>query len=83
MREIGKLLLELLSYLEEHNGGSCVCDVLDRMYLGGYISFSELDILYSYVLDNIDEEVVDTAILSENPQIFINEIKKKIRALQG
>lgn len=83
MVETKELLLKLLSYLEEENGRRCICDVLDRMYLSGYIRFEDIDKLHQYISEHIPVEVVDSAILSENSEIFTYHLRKEIKALQG
>lgn len=78
-----ELLLKLLGYLEKENGRSCICDVLDRMYLSRYIRFEDIDKLHQYISEHIPDEVVDSTMLSENPEIFIYHLRKEIKALQG
>lgn len=83
MRQTVELLELLVDYLEGKGKGSCVCDVLDRMYSLELISFNEMNFLYGYILHNIASDIIDDAINSENEELFVLELKKRIEALQG
>ena len=83
MRKTEELLQLLVDYLEGKGKGSCVCDVLDRVYWLGHISLNELNYLYDYILHNIASEIIDDAIKSGNEELFVLELKKRIEALQG
>lgn len=83
MKETKELLKRLLDYLEGKNEGYCLCDVLDRMYVAGLISFTEMKLLHHYIMLKLDTEVIDLSINISNPKIFINYLRVHIQALQG
>lgn len=83
MRETKELLKLVLNYVENQGEYQCICDVLDRMYMEMVISFMELNFLHDYITEHIDERVIDSAINSDNAQLFIFHLRKLLEALQG
>lgn len=83
MRGTRELLKLVLNYVERQGEHHCICDVLDRMYVEMVISFVEMSFLHDYITEHIDEDVIDSAIHSDNAQLFIFHLRKHLEALQG
>lgn len=79
--ELQKVLLQkLLDFLQSEEEKNCLCDVIDRMYLAGKISFSELQELYQIITYELDGAVTEI-VIDNNHQAFKDYLSDYLRTL--